>query len=166
VWGTGPSQPTDSFTFQMPLPVVPLPAAPATFPVDAAPEEDEIDPEDRTVVVVRRPKAEWALVLPSGDRVLVDEVLILGRRPLAAAGPVGARRIVIDDPGRTLSRSHLIVEPHPGAGIVVRDISSANGIVLLTPEAGESAIEPGGEVRIAERCTLVLGAVEIAVEAA
>jgi len=158
-WDRPPAGSTDSFTFHLPSQVEPLPAAPAVYP-----ESADVEADDRTVVVQRGPKAEWGLRLGSGELVLVDGPLLLGRNPAPMAGPVGARRVTIDDPGRTVSRSHLVVIPQPGAGIVLRDVSSANGIVLVAPDGGESEIEPGGEVRIADRCAIILGNYEIGIE--
>src|SRR5690606_16234939 len=120
-WDRPAMNSTDSFTFQVPAHVEPLPVAPAVYPQDAdvaEAEAEEIE-EDHTVVVNRRPKAEWGLRLASGELVLVDCPLLIGRNPSPRLGPVGARRVTVDDPGRTMSRSHLIVVPHPGAGIVL-----------------------------------------------
>jgi len=150
---------TDSFTFHLPSPAGALPPAPAVYP-----EAADVEADDRTVVVNRKPKAEWGLRLDTGELVLVDGPLLLGRNPAPMAGPVGARRVTIADPGRTVSRSHLVVIPEPGAGIVLRDVSSANGIVLVAPDGSESEIESGGEVRIADRCSILLGTVEIGIE--
>ncbi len=159
---------TDSATVRTPLPPLPpLPPAPAAASPSLAaepPADDPSDAEDRTVVIARRPRAEWALRLASGERVPVDGVLLLGRRPDPAAAPAGARTVAIDDPARTVSRTHLVVEPRPGDGLLLRDLSSANGIVLLGADGSSAEIEPGGEARVAEACTLVLGAVEIGVE--
>jgi len=175
-WESSLSQnPTDSFTFQIPIAQQPLPPAPATFPETApaappapgsglAAEPDEDAGDERTVVVDRRPKAEWGLRLPSGELVLVDGVLLLGRKPVTSAGPVGARRVIVDDPERTVSRSHLVIEPIAGVGIVLRDVSSANGIILVAPDGTESEIDSGGEVQISDRCSIILGTFEIGIE--
>ncbi|HWL03073.1 MAG TPA: FHA domain-containing protein [Microbacteriaceae bacterium] len=158
-WDRPVQHSTDSFTFHVPSPADPLPPAPPVFP-----EAADVEADDRTVVVNRKPKAEWGLRLASGELVPVDGPLLLGRNPAPMAGPIGARRVTIADPGRTVSRSHLVVLPQPGAGIVLRDVSSANGIVLVAPDGSESEIESGGEVRIADRCTILLGTVEIGIE--
>jgi len=171
-WERGTTQGTDSFTFHVPPHTVPLPAAPPAFPARAASQPDApetadgepVDADDRTIVVERRPKAEWGLRLGSGELVRVDGPLLLGRNPAPMTGPVGARRVTIDDPGRTVSRSHLVVVPQPGAGIVLRDVSSANGIVLVAPDGTESEIEPGGELRVADRCAILLGEYRIWIE--
>jgi len=120
--------------------------------------------EDQTIVVARRPKAEWVLRLPSGDAVPVDRPLLIGRNPSASAGDPDARLVRIDDPGRTVSRTHVLVVPEPGAGILLRDVSSANGIVLVSPDGRESEIASGGKLRIESPCAMVLGTVEIVIE--
>lgn len=162
---------TDSFTFHVPAQAAPLPTAPPVFPehpvapqAPVPPTSPDVEADDRTVVVERKPKAEWGLRIATGEIVPVDGPLLLGRNPAPMAGPVGARRVSIDDPGRTVSRSHLVVVPQPGAGIVLRDVSSANGIVLVAPDGTESEIESGGEVRIADRCSIILGNYEIGIE--
>jgi len=164
---------TDSFTLQVPS--ADLPPAPPSYP-DRVPfvatypppppagEPDESD--DPTVVLDRRPKAEWLLRLPDGAAVPVDGLLVLGRRPQASSGPAGARLVAIADPGRTVSRTHVAVEPNPGIGILVRDLLSANGIVLVAPDGAESEIEPGGSVLITDVCSIVLGTVAIGIERA
>lgn len=145
-------------------PPPPPPAAAVAPPPPPLPDDDE---DGATVVIDRRPPrppAEWRLRLPDGGTVDVDETMLLGRRPTASAGPSGARLVILDDPERTVSRSHLVVAPNPGAGVLITDVSTSNGVVRVGSDGTETVLEPGVATAIAAPCLLVLGLYRIAVE--
>ena len=120
----------------------PAPAAPADFaPAPAAgpvapPSAAELlgltdDDLDSTVVVTRA--ALWVLELPGGQlHELQGDDIVLGRKPVAIDG---SEVLVVQDPTRTLSKSHARLR-RAGDGWTIEDLNSTNGVFMMT-EAGE-----------------------------
>ena len=127
-------------------------AAPASAAAPARSSEPEVEVEDddldRTIVVPRRAKVVWRLVLPDGDAFeLSAPDTVIGRRPVALDG--GAV-LTIPDPTRTLSKSHVRLRLD-GDRATVEDLGSTNGLVLLHPDGSEEQIDPGTPVEAVER---------------
>lgn len=118
---------------------------------------------ERTVVVGRYGPYDFVLRLADGQGHPIDGPILFGRRPDPLRGPEGARLVVIDDPQRTVSRSHLLVEPRAD-GILLRNLSMVNALVLVSPEGDEAEVEPGGAITVTGACSVILGAVPVAVE--
>lgn len=107
--------------------IAPLP--PMQPPAQVAPNA----PEDR----------EWVLTCSTGSQPVVKD-LFVGRRPSADAS---AAVLVLEDPTRTLSRTHAVVRV-VGDGLVVEDLGSANGTRL--ERAGQwSWCQSGNPVAVA-----------------
>jgi hypothetical protein len=97
--------------------------------------DDEGDVE-ATVVVDRRPRREWRLVLDDGDVLpITGEVVVLGRNP--AAGD-GEQRLAVPDRTRTLSKTHARLV-RSSTGWTITDLGSTNG-VLIGGAAGEELL--------------------------
>ncbi|MDK7160071.1 RDD family protein [Pauljensenia sp. UMB3104] len=107
-----------------------------------------------------RPQLLW-LIFDSGQRELIDEPLVLGRRP----APVeGSRSVIVPDTTLSLSRTHMRIGP-TATGVWIEDAFSANGTEIRTPDgrisalAGGQAVEvpPGTEIIVVDRrATIVL----------
>lgn len=128
-------------------------AAPASMPAEVERTDDELD---RTVVVARRPRIDWVLELPDGERLpLRDEEIIIGRKP---RGPEGMALLTIPDPTRTLSKSHARLR-YDGDMWSIEDLGSTNGLVLLFDDDTEEDVTPHSEVLATER--MVIGTLEV-----
>ena len=110
----------------------------------------------------RRAAQQWAVVLPDGTTEPVDAPLLLGRDPSADRGPVGARLVTIHDPDGMVSRSHVVIEASAGR-LMVHDVSSTNGLVLLYPDGTEVDVLDGAVAEIVSPCEIELGALAISV---
>jgi hypothetical protein len=104
-----------------------IPLAAAAYAVDrsesAAPSDDE-----HTVVVTRRPKAEWVLVLDSGDRIAFAETsVVLGRAP--GRWVDGVRGLAVPDPTKTLSKVHARIDRVDDIWTIT-DLGSTNGVLI------------------------------------
>jgi pSer/pThr/pTyr-binding forkhead associated (FHA) protein len=118
------------------------------FPV--APDDDDIDALDRTVVTRRR-RIPWALVPPSGVPIdLTSDVVILGRRPSADAAHPDAQLVSIADETRTVSKTHARLHLR-GDTWYVTDLDSTNGVLFATLMGTEVEAPPGEEIEAGER---------------
>ncbi|MGI9824004.1 FHA domain-containing protein [Agromyces sp. Marseille-Q5079] len=135
-----PVRPFPSFT---PLPTAP-PAAVAVPPAFQPPA-----PTPTATV--------FHLVGADGVEVELAERSVLGRRPAADEQHAGARPIALDDPTRTVSKTHAFVEVRDGR-VVVTDLHSTNGVAvqagggeLTVLDAGAPAeVEPGSVLRLGD----------------
>jgi len=102
--------------------------------------------------------ASYLITLDTGRTVAVSGAGYVGRRPLAPAGELDRQLLEIEDPGRSLSRTHAGFGIDPG-GFWIEDHGSANGTYVLGADGssvqsapGERFIVPvGGTVRLGQR---------------
>lgn len=102
-----------------------------------------------------------ALVLDTGERVVVTGPGLVGRRPVPGAEQ-WAHLVTIDDPGQSVSSTHLAFWPVDG-GLDVLDRGSTNGTVLLDAAGKPWSLPPGQPARVGAGWTLVLGSRRITV---
>jgi len=160
----GPVGPIDALPLAAPSLAFEIPAARERTAVPM-PELDASSSRERTLVAGRYGSYDFVVRLADRQGHPVDGPLLLGRRPDPLRAPEGARLVVIDDPQRTVSRSHLLVEP--GAdGILLRNLSMVNAFVLVSPGGDETEVEPGGGITVTGACSVILGAYPLAVERA
>lgn len=116
---------------------------------------------------VRRPgpRTAWRLRADGGEPVAVAGRVVLGRDPRATDATAGADTIAVDDPARSLSKTHALLEVVDDR-LLATDLDSTNG-VRVWPE-GEEAIElePGRATSVPEGAVLLLGDVAFLVERA
>lgn len=137
------------------------PATPVVPPVAPVP------PGAVGVPVVRGPgpRTAWRLRPDGGDAVTVSGRVVVGRDPRVTDAAAGAEPVAIDDPARSLSKTHALLDVVDDR-LLVTDLASTNG-VRIWPE-GEEAIElePGRPTSVPERAVLLLGDVAFLVERA
>lgn len=97
----------------------------------------------------------WRLVAASGFEVVIDGTAVLGRDPQPTAVP-GARAIAVDDPARTVSKTHAFAEP-TAAGLRVTDLRSTNGVRVEPPGEPMRELVPGEPTVVAPGAALYLG---------
>jgi uncharacterized RDD family membrane protein YckC len=106
-------------------------------PARPAPDDDA---SDRTTVrdpavAAGRPTPEkplpvWGLVFDTGERVRVETLVLIGRRPEPRAGEQGARLVGLPPSDMSVSKTHAQVAMTPDGTLVVTDRGSTNGSVL------------------------------------
>jgi hypothetical protein len=75
----------------------------------------------------------------------VDRVVLIGRAPAASASTARAPRLMtVPSPGQDISRTHVEVAPD-GWQVMVTDLRSTNGTIVIQPGTGERAQLPPGE---------------------
>lgn len=127
---------------------------PSTNPEHDGQAQDE-PVDDKTIVVPRAKAVVWELVLPSGESYELASDVVIGRRPDAIDG---SAVLVIPDPTRTLSKSHVRMR-YDGERWTVEDLGSTNGLVLLPEGGDEQELEPHREVAAVER--MLFGTLEV-----
>ena len=102
---------------------------------------------DRTVARTATRSAP-SLLLDTGQRIdlTATGTLLLGRNPQAVGPWEGARTLAVDDPGFTISKTHIAVIVD-GTGVLVEDLGSTNGTSVETPEGTLTSASEGQRVR-------------------
>ena len=105
----------------------------------------------------------FALVLPDGVRLAVEGPLVLGRDPAPPAIAPTARIVPLDDPGKTVSKTHALFEL--GARDVrVTELHSTNG-VAISCDGTRTVLAPGGEGVAPLGAIIELGSFTVRVDA-
>jgi hypothetical protein len=106
----------------------PAPVAVAPEPAPPAPVTSVFDPVDeQTVLRVRRAPAR--LLFTTGQMLTVQRSALVGRTPSPAPGEVVDTLFSVDDPTRSVSRTHFRIDWVDGH-LTITDRGSANGIVI------------------------------------
>ncbi len=80
--------------------------------------------------------------LDDGRDFQLDRSVLVGRNPVGQAGEQHAQLLAVDDPGRSISKTHLQLLTD-GAGIWVTDRHSTNGSAITTPDGLRTPLVPG-----------------------
>ena len=90
-----------------------------------------------------------------GATVEVDRAVLIGRAPSSHLSSARAPRLMtVPSPGHDISRTHLEVAPD-GWQIVVTDLNSTNGTVLVRPDAADRQQLTSGEPVLVQLGSLV-----------
>jgi hypothetical protein len=175
-WAPAPATP--DIAAAVPAPIAPLP--PATPPVTslasppaespaaliAQPAESVVEEEDdeddfETVVVDRRPKTQWSLVLDDGRSfALTAETVALGRKPASEESAV--QLLAIEDSTKTLSKTHALLRANDDIWTIL-DLDSTNGVLTVGDDGTETLLPTGGSTQVNGR--FLLGKVGMRVSA-
>ena len=82
-----------------------------------------------------------------GARHVVTTRAILGRNPSATGDWAGALTIVIDDPAKTVSKSHAALRVTP-TGSTLMDLGSTNGTAVVRSDETEVTLAPDMPVAV------------------
>lgn len=128
-------------------------------PIHVAPDpgtSDSVEPvvEDHTVMSADMAPSTFAsIVLDDGRRFMVEGTLVIGRDPSCPDDVPGASTLGIEDPSRSISKTHLAIGPSE-SGIWVMDLHSTNGVSVagrrLAPLTRDS-VPVGGRVLMGTR---------------
>lgn len=134
-----------------PLPVIPSPeeqVAIATAAADhdrpaSAPTPALPDDLDMTVVRHRNPKPEAVLEFTTGETVTVSGTALVGRHPTVDEGDDVDQVVTIDDPDRSVSKSHFTAGWEDGE-FWIMDRDSGNGTTVYHANGQTSVrLNPG-----------------------
>ncbi|MDR7160355.1 RDD family protein [Arthrobacter sp. BE255] len=139
-----------------------VPAAAAQYPAAdyAVPASHPDDDHDRTQlrggVREAAPAAVLRIRLDDGRDFQLDRNVLVGRNPVGQAGEQQAQLLAVDDPGRSISKTHLHVLTD-GAGVWVTDRNSTNGSAVTTPDGLRTPLQPGVPAFVSPGSTVHFG---------
>lgn len=88
------------------------------------------------------PVAVLRIRLDDGRDFQLDRSVLVGRNPMGQTGEQHAQLLAVDDPGRSISKTHLHLLTD-GTGIWVTDRQSTNGSAVTTPDGLRTPLVPG-----------------------
>jgi uncharacterized RDD family membrane protein YckC len=86
-------------------------------------------PEPTAPVVL--PASTWGLAFDTGERVVVDTLVLIGRRPEPRSGEQAARMVALPSADMSVSKTHAQVVVAADGALVVTDRGSTNGSTLV-----------------------------------
>ncbi|MRG58737.1 FHA domain-containing protein [Agromyces sp. CFH 90414] len=134
----------------------PKPAAVPTSPPAVPPKPPAVPPAQAVTSPTPTAASSWRLLDAAGAVVHVEGRTVLGRAPHAEAVPGAARAVAVDDPARTVSKTHALVEP-ASAVLLVTDLGSTNGVRIEYADGRTRELRPGTPTEVAANDTLLLG---------
>lgn len=144
-------------------PAVQVAATPPVVAMDAPAAGDHAAPSDHTVVAgsVRAvpapsPGGEVVVQMDDGSTWVVARPTLIGREPQAGSRDDGFGVLMLADPERSVSRTHVAVGRDNG-GLWIQDRSSTNGVLVTEPDGNELKVVAGRTARISSGSRLVLG---------
>ncbi len=126
-------------------------------PIDVAVEAkipQPVVPADAKTKTKADPR--WVLTMANGTVIAVEHPLVLGRNPQLPPEMPGAEAVVVTDPERSVSKTHVIVEARDG-DLWVTDLASTNGTRMGYDPGEWIRCEPGVATKIVRRCQLRFG---------
>lgn len=108
---------------------------------DSSLPQDEAD--DRTQLGVRYDTAR--VTFDTGVTYPFGGTIVLGRNPLAPASHPTASPVPVDDPQRSVSKTHVALTA-TREGVLVEDLHSTGGTVVVRADGEETPVLPGAPV--------------------
>lgn len=114
-------------------------------------------PDESTRFVERRADpVPFVLHFSTGESVTVAGSGLIGRRPTAQPGEYFDEYVAIDDPGRSVSKTHLEFGQDGGV-LWISDRFSANGTVVREPDRSPRLCPSGRRTRVARGSRVDIG---------
>lgn len=142
--------------------VVAPPPPPTPEPVVAPPSAPSFEFDDSaTILAANVPMlraARYTLRLDDGRTIEIAGRVILGRDPQRMRrDDAEAELVIVDDAGRTLSRTHLAITATDD-GLFVEDRGSVNGSALVSPAGVQTPLPHATPTQVGEGWTILFGA--------
>ncbi len=120
----------------------PTPASPAV-PNPAQPAPSNADPGEDHTIVVSRTVTGVSIRLDDGRVIALTDSLVIGR------DPEGPDAVAVDDPGRSVSKTHVGLSLR-GGRVGVTDLHSTNGVRVDRGDGTSEQLVVGVEVTIGD----------------
>lgn len=98
----------------------------------------------------------WVVRLPSGEAIPIEGAMVLGRDPISPDHPDRVQRVSIDDPDRSVSKTHASFDVIDGQ-LLVSDLASTNGVVVVHADGREIVPQPGQQIPVPDGSAIALG---------
>lgn len=118
----------------------------STYPTSAQAPDSSLsqdDADDRTQLGVRYDTAR--VTFDTGVTYPFGGTIVLGRNPLAPASHPTASPVPVDDPQRSVSKTHVALTA-TREGVLVEDLHSTGGTVVVRADGEETPVLPGAPV--------------------
>lgn len=118
----------------------------SSYPTNAQASDSSLsqdDADDRTQLGVRYDTAR--VTFDTGVTCPFGGTIVLGRNPLAPASHPTASPVPVDDPQRTVSKTHVALTA-TREGVLVEDLHSTGGTVVVRADGEETPVLPGAPV--------------------
>ncbi|WP_106507201.1 RDD family protein [Brachybacterium timonense] len=132
------------------------------------PDLSSLEDEDEDLEATRlspaahpRPRLRIRLVADDGTETTVDRPVVVGRNP--AAREEGDERFVVKDSTRSVSKTHLRVDP-TGEDVMVTDLGSTNGSAITREDGEREALAADTPVALPDGAGLAIGDRTLTVE--
>ena len=149
--GTGVSTPAPAVS-EPPLSFTPPSSSYSGSASTSSHHED--DDDDRTQLGVRYDTAR--VTFDTGVDYPFGGSIVLGRNPVAPASRPTASLVPVDDPDRTVSKTHVVLTA-TREGVFVEDLHSTGGTVVVRADGQETPVVPGSPVVAAPGDTVRYG---------
>lgn len=149
--GTGVSTPAPAVS-EPPLSFTPPPSSYSGSASASSHHED--DDDDRTQLGVRYDTAR--VTFDTGVDYPFGGSIVLGRNPVAPASRPTASLVPVDDPDRTVSKTHVVLTA-TREGVLVEDLHSTGGTVVVRADGQETPVVPGSPIVAAPGDTVRYG---------
>lgn len=133
-----------------------LPPLVGLAPQAAALFADDDDLDSTRMVQSGASARPWTLMPASGRSIRVGGSIAFGRAPTAPADHADAHPIALDDPYKSVSKTHAVIVPRDGM-LWVTDLHSTNGTTLTNTIGEATSCPPGVAMPLGEGWTLSLG---------
>jgi len=131
----------------------PAPAAPAPFAVE---HPDLIDVENTRLTRPAQAGERFVLQFSTGESVTVFGTGLVGRNPASEPGEFFDHRVMIFDPSRSVSKTHLEFGQTAGE-FWINDRFSGNGTGVRAPDSPRQHCDPGKRYMVARGSRVDIG---------
>lgn len=137
----------------MPSRPVPPPPSASVPTAPAAPAASSLDETRMSTPAVA---AHWQVALADGRSIPLADAVFFGRDPIADAEHPEALLVPIDDPAKSMSKTHARIV-RAGDGVEVTDLHSTNGTTVTQAGGAPQSLTPGVAQLVSTTSTLAFG---------
>jgi len=125
-----------------------------------APALPAFNPPPNQQAVQQNAAPTWLVALPTGARVPVTGALLVGRNPVRFEPWTNADLLPVDDPARSVSKTHAVLEVVE-EGMLLTDLHSTNGVSVLDAAGTPTALSPGVALPVVAGTTVLFGSYRV-----
>jgi hypothetical protein len=125
----------------------------APMPTHLAPTPPHVAPVAPAATKVR---TRWQVRFSSGQAAVLDGLILVGREPAAPPGQTVRQFIAVDDPGKSVSKTHFALSQE-GGQFWIMDCHSTNGTAVIDESGFRADCPPGQRMPLHPPCRLVFG---------